>query len=164
MRGGWWIVLGVLIGAPIGLTSQGLMAAEADKVIVGKGFTVEIAGHGVVALHAVRGGKPEGEQADVTHGLSKHAEATVGHSTISELELEAVVPSNRKYFAEIKKKADTDKGYRVNITVTEAAGTPKERKTKYFDCLITSYKVAKFEAGSGELMTETATFKPTRRE
>jgi hypothetical protein len=140
--------------------------AEADKVIVGKGFTVEIAGHGFLPIKEKRGGKPEGEQADVTHGLSKHAEATAGHSTISELELVAFVTPNQKHFADIAKKvAIAGEQYRVNITVTELAKNKTPVKTfNYFDCLITSYDYAKFEAGSGELMTETATFKPTRLE
>lgn len=140
--------------------------ADADQVLVTKGFTVEIANYGFLPIKEKRGGERQCERVDVTHGKSKHGEASTGHVTWSELELVAYATPGQKHFADIMHKvAIQGQQERVNITVTELAKDKTPVKTiTYFDCLIRSLDFARVQAGSGELLTETATFLPQRAE
>jgi phage tail-like protein len=137
------------------------MADDVDTKVVGKAFKVEINGQ-FLPIKSYSGGDPVAEKAEASSGGSKQNEATVGHNYISELTLQAFMTPTQKIFADAAHKvANLGQNERFTITITELAKDKSVVKTFVYDnCLLTSLDFPRLNAHSGEILVETASFKP----
>lgn len=141
------------------------MAEQVDTKVVGKAFKVEINGQ-FLPIKSYSGGDPVAEKAAASSGSSKHNESTIGHNSISELTLQAYITPNQKILSDAA-DAVANKGLneRYTITITEMAKDKSTVKTfVYGDCLLTSLDFPTMNAEGGEILCQTATFKPERVE
>jgi len=138
---------------------------EADKKVVGKAFKVEITGGGFLPIRSYSGGDPASGKAEASAGASKSGEASP-RGSVSELKLEAYITANNKVLATAAHRvANLGAHERFTITITELAKDKSVVKTFTFvDCLFTSLDFPKVSSHGGEILTETATFKPERIE
>jgi len=138
------------------------MAADVDTKVVGKAFKVEINGQ-FVPVKSFSGGDLTAEKAEASSGASQHNETTMGHNYITELTLVAYITPDCKVLSDAAKMvANQGKNERFTITITEMAKDKSVIKTFVYDqCLITSLDFPTMDAHGGEILCETATFKPT---
>jgi len=137
------------------------MAEQVDTKVVGKAFKVEINGQ-FLPIKSYSGGDPVAEKAEASSGASKHNEATIGHNNISELTLQAYITPNQKILADAADAvANKGQNERYTITITELAKDKSVVKTFVYDnCLLTSLDFPTMNAHGGEILCQTATFKP----
>jgi hypothetical protein len=138
---------------------------EVDTKVVGKAFKVEITPGGFIPIKSYSGGNPVSEKAETSAGASKSGTATP-RGSVSELKLEAYITANNKVLATAAHRvANLGAHERFTVTITELAKDKSVVKTfTIFDCLFTSLDFPKVSAQCGEILTETATFKPERLE
>ena len=138
------------------------MPDEVDTKTVGKAFKVEINGQ-FLPIKSYSGGDLTAEKAEASSGSSQHNESTIGHNYITELTLVAFMTPTFKVLSDAADAiANKGKNERYTITVTELAKDRSPIKTfTYENCLLTSYDFPRFDAYGGEILCETATFKPT---
>jgi phage tail-like protein len=137
------------------------MSEQVDTKVVGKAFKVEINGQ-FLPIKSYSGGDPVAEKAEASSGSSQHNECTMGHNSVSELTLQAYITPNQKVLADaadaIANKGQND---RFTITITELAKDKSVVKTFVYDnCLLTSLDFPTLSAHGGEILCQTATFKP----
>ena len=94
---------------------------------------------------------------------SLHNESTIGHNSLGELTIVAYVTPSCKVFTDAANAvANQGKNERFTITITELAKDKSVVKTFVYDqCLLTSLDFPTMDAHGGEILCETATFKPT---
>jgi hypothetical protein len=137
------------------------MAETADKKVVGKAFKVEINGR-FLPIKSYTGGELVIEEADTKHGTSPQGESTPGHNYVTELTLQAYITPTQKVLAEAADQvAHLKQQQRFIITITELAKDKSAVKTfVYENCLFTSLDYPRLSSQGGEILCETATFKP----
>jgi hypothetical protein len=138
------------------------MQSDVDTKTVGKAFKVEINGQ-FLPIKSYSGGDLTAEKAEASSGASQHNESTMGHNYITDLTIVAYVTPNQKILADaMNEVANQGKNERFTITITEMAKDKSVVKTFVYDqCLITSLDFPTMDAHGGEILCETATFKPT---
>jgi phage tail-like protein len=129
---------------------------------VGKAFKVEINGQ-FLPIKSYSGGDLTAEKAEASSGSSQHNESTIGHNYITDLTIVAYVTPDCKVLTDaMNAVANQGKNERYTITITELAKDKSVVKTFVYDqCLITSLDYPTMDAHGGEILCETATFKPT---
>ena len=133
-----------------------------DTKVVGKAFKVEINGQ-FLPVKSYSGGDLTAEKAEASSSASQHNETTMGHNYITDLTIVAYLTPNQKILADaMAAVANQGKNERFTITITEMAKDKSVIKTFVYDqCLITSLDYPTMDAHGGEILCETATFKPT---
>jgi len=132
---------------------------QIDKTVKVKGFTVEISGGSAVddMWHTCTGGGLKIELATATLGPQP--------LDVTEIKLTGYVRPPNPIFEWVTETLAAPVAPMRNITITEVMLDGSQgRKFEYFDCFLTGYDFPKLDAASGELLTETATFKPQRVE
>jgi phage tail-like protein len=139
------------------------MQSDVDTKTVGKAFKVEINGQ-FLPIKSYSGGDLTAEKAEASSGASQHNECTMGHNYITELTLVAyITPTSRTLSDGMNAVANQGKNERFEITVSEMAKDKSVVKTfVYQNCLLTSLDFPRFDAHGGQILCETATFKPER--
>lgn len=139
------------------------MQSDVDTKTVGKAFKVEINGQ-FLPIKSYSGGDPIAEKAEASSGSSQHNESTVGHNSLSDLKIVAYITPNQKILSDaVHAVVNQGKNERFTIAITELAKDKSVVKTfVYEDCLLTSLDFPTLSAHGGEILCETATFKPTR--
>jgi len=130
----------------------------ADKKVVGKAFKVEINGQ-FLPIKSYSGGKPSSTKAV----RSRHGKMRRGaRKSVTELTLVAYITPDQNILADMATKiANQGKNERFKITVTEMAKDKSVVKTFVYDeCLFTSLDFPTLSSSSGEILCQTATFKP----
>ncbi len=136
--------------------------ANTDEKTVAAGFNVEIDGK-YLAVKSYSGGDLTGEKAEASSGSSQHNESTMGHNYITELTLVAYITPTDKVLSDIAHEiANLGTQRRATIIITELAKDKTAVKTFVYDqCLMTSLDFPTLDAHGGEILCQTATFKPT---
>jgi len=132
-----------------------------DTKTVSKAFKVEINGQ-YVPVKSYSGGDLTAEKAEASTGGAIHEQSTIGHNYISEITLTAYITPNQKVLSDVANMvANQGKNERFTITITELAKDKSPVKTfVYDDCMFTSLDFPNFDSDGGEILCQTATFKP----
>ena len=138
---------------------------DPDIKVVGKAFKVEINGQ-FLPIKSYSGGDPVAEKAEASSGASQHNECTMGHNSVAELTLVSyITPTSRTLSDGMNAVANQGKNKRFTITIAQMAKDKSVIKTfVYKNCLLTSLDFPRFDAYGGQILCETATFKPERVE
>lgn len=141
----------------------------ADKKTVSNAFKVEINGQ-FLPIKSYSGGSPITEKPEASSPLpgTKQEQAlsggtlSKGQQAISELSLTAYITPDQNILTDaMNAVANQGKNERFTITVTEMAKDKSVVKTVIYEkCLITSLDFPTMDANGGEILCETATFKP----
>ncbi|MCP4602736.1 MAG: hypothetical protein GY847_19845 [Proteobacteria bacterium] len=133
------------------------MGNEADTKVVGKALKVEINGQ-YLPVKSYKGGEPVRERSS----RRTKSKQSSGPISVSELTIQAYVTPNQKILSDAADQV-VNKGQNklFTITIFELAKDKSVVKTfVYNNCLLTSLDYPTLSAQGGEILCQTATFKP----
>lgn len=127
-----------------------------------KRIKVEINGQ-ALPVCSFSGGDPVAEKVESTSGSSPYNEVSIGHNSISEITIVSYVTPDQNVLSDaVNLVVNQGVNKRFTIKITVFSRDNSVLKTFVYDqCLITSLDFPTMDAQGGEILCETATFKPT---